>query len=318
MSSAADFFKDSPWLDIPKERRGDILIEPLYPRGGLLGGSSSQGTGKISKLAALAAARKKKDQGRSQDGSSGASNTSVVLLDRLSAKAKSQGETPGRPGSEIEISEDWKPEPIPAHPDPLNPARIRACTVPKEEEKVAEVLEPSVTEFQELKQLVVVPVAVPSMFAKVMFGMADAVCERQSKRMKTMIFALPQGPDAEINPFAGPSPDDEVSRAQQHSKGLISRIWDSDLDKLNVILGLKQKGGTQNKQNGAAFIKSVTKGIENVTIEDSPKSKNKNLDVATEFQRSNAKNAFSFVVIGENPSFQTPPSKKKTPPFHTG
>ncbi len=224
LPSAADFFKDSPWLDIPIERRGEILIEPLYPRGGLLGGSSSQGTGKISKLAALAAARKKKDQGRSQDGSSGASNTSVALLDRLSGKAKSTSETPGRPSSETQISKDRKQEPIPAHSDPLYSARIRKCSVPNEEEKVAEVLETPATEFQELKQLVVVPVAAPSMFAKVMFGMADAVYERQSKRMKRIIFALPQGPDAEINPFAGPSPDDEVSRAQQHSKGLVSRI----------------------------------------------------------------------------------------------
>lgn len=224
LSSAADFFKDSPWLDIPKERRGEILIEPLYPRGVLLGGSSSQGTGKISKLAALAAARKKKDQGRSQDGSSRASNTSVALLDRLSGKAKSTGETPGRPGSEIQISEDRKPEPIPVHPNSLYPARIRQCSVPKEEEKVAEVLESPVKETQELKQLVVVPVAAPSMFAKVIFGMADAIYEPQSKRMKKKIFALPQGPDAEINPFAGPSPDDEVSRAQQHSKGSVSRI----------------------------------------------------------------------------------------------
>lgn len=68
-------------------------------------------------------------------------------------------------------------------------------------------------------------------------------------------------------------------------------------------LGLKQKGGTQNKQSGAS-VKSVTKGIENVTIDDSPKTKNKNLDVATEFQQSNAKNAVSFVVIGKPPSFQ--------------
>lgn len=234
LPSARDFFKDSPWLDIPKERRGEILIEPLYPRGGLLGGSSSQGTGKISKLAALAAARKKKDQGRSQDGSSGASNTSVALLDRLNGNARSTGETLSRPSSEMQTSEDRKQEPFPAHSDSLYPARIRKCSVPKEEEKVAEVLEPPGTEFQELKQLVVVPVAAPSMFAKVMFGMADAVYERQSKRMKTMVFALPQGPDAEINPFAGPSPDDEVSRAQQHSKGLISRISDYDLDKLNV------------------------------------------------------------------------------------
>ena len=224
-SSVVDFFKDSPWLDIPKERRGEILIEPLYPRGGLLGGSSSQGTGKISKLAALAAARKKKDLERSQDGFSRASNTSVALLDRLSGKPQSPSENPARPGSGIEFSEDRKPEPIPVHPNLLYPAQKRKCSVPKEEEeKVSEVLLPPVSELQKLEQLVVVPVAAPSMFAKVMFGMADAVYERQSKRMKTMIFSLPQGPDAEINPFAGPSPDDVVSRAQQHSKGLVSMI----------------------------------------------------------------------------------------------
>lgn len=223
-SSACDFFKDSPWLDIPKERRGEILIEPLYPRGGLLGGSSLQGTGKISKLAALAAARKKKDQERSQDGFSRASNTSVALLDRLSGKPKSPSENSARPGSGIEISEDRKPEPIPVHSNLSYPAQKRNCSVPKEDEKTSQILLPPVTELQKMEQLVVVPVAAPSMFAKVMFGMADAVYERQSKRMKTMIFSLPQGPDAEINPFAGPSPYDVVSRAQQHSKGLVSMI----------------------------------------------------------------------------------------------
>lgn len=53
----AEFFHDMPWLDIPNERR-TTFIEPPRPRGGLLGGSAS--SGKMSKLQALAAARKKK------------------------------------------------------------------------------------------------------------------------------------------------------------------------------------------------------------------------------------------------------------------
>src|SRR5947207_10758761 len=65
--SAAEFFRDSPWLNIPPHRKGEILVESLYPRGGLKGGSSSSSrtpplntaSGKMSKLAALAAARKK-------------------------------------------------------------------------------------------------------------------------------------------------------------------------------------------------------------------------------------------------------------------
>lgn len=222
-SSVADFFKDSPWLNIPKERRGEILIEPLYHRGGLLGGSSSQGTGKISKLAALAAARKKKDHDRSQDGFSRAPNRSVALLDRLNGNPKVPGGTPVRPDSGIQVLDDRKPEPDPLHSHPLYPARKRSYSV-RNEENVPEVLEPPATELQELEQLVVVPVASPSMFAKVIFGMTDAVHERQSKRMEKIKFFLPQGPDAEINPFAGPSPDDVVSRAQQQSKGLVSRI----------------------------------------------------------------------------------------------
>jgi elongation factor 1 alpha-like protein len=63
--SAADFFKDSPWLQIPEHRRAEITIQPLYPRVGLLGGASKGS--KMSKLAALAA--KRKQQANEQSGS---------------------------------------------------------------------------------------------------------------------------------------------------------------------------------------------------------------------------------------------------------
>lgn len=53
---AATFFADMPWLAIPENRR-TVFISPPRIRGGLLGGSS---TPKMSKLQALAAARKKK------------------------------------------------------------------------------------------------------------------------------------------------------------------------------------------------------------------------------------------------------------------
>ena len=48
------------WLQIPSERQ-TIFVEPLHPHGGLLGGSPDAGP-KMSKLQALAAARKKKAQ----------------------------------------------------------------------------------------------------------------------------------------------------------------------------------------------------------------------------------------------------------------
>ena len=59
---AKGFFDDSPWFNIPTHRLAIILVEPLYPRLGLLGGSPSNATeGKMSKLAALAAKRRQKE-----------------------------------------------------------------------------------------------------------------------------------------------------------------------------------------------------------------------------------------------------------------
>lgn len=57
--SATDFFADCPWGQIPEHRRADISIEPLYHSRGLLGGASKDG--KMSKLAALAAKRRQKE-----------------------------------------------------------------------------------------------------------------------------------------------------------------------------------------------------------------------------------------------------------------
>ena len=57
---ASNFFKDSPWLQIPEKRRTVVLLDTLLPRGRLLGGSSSANP-KMSKLAALAAKRRQKE-----------------------------------------------------------------------------------------------------------------------------------------------------------------------------------------------------------------------------------------------------------------
>ena len=51
-------------------------------------------------------------------------------------------------------------------------------------------------------------------------------------------------------------------------------------------------------QNGDGSFKVITQGVGKVTLDDIPKTKGKNLNVAAEFERSKTKNAASFVVIG--------------------
>lgn len=89
--SAAGFFDDCPWFQIPLDRQADLILEPLYPRlRGLLGGNPAAAAGKMSKLAALAAARKKKEAEQASSGQTGTGQTSVgtSALDRLNAAGR--------------------------------------------------------------------------------------------------------------------------------------------------------------------------------------------------------------------------------------
>ena len=74
--AAADWFKDVPWFNIPPEREGVILAEPVYPPLRLLGGSA-----KPSKLAALAAARKKKETDLKNTNTPAVDDKPLSLLD---------------------------------------------------------------------------------------------------------------------------------------------------------------------------------------------------------------------------------------------
>ena len=299
--SAAEFFKDSPWLDIPKDRRGEILVEPLYPRGRLLGGAPLQG-GKVSKLAALAAARKKKEQEKNQLDPSQTLTTSVALLDKLGREANSQ-----RPCEDVVQSEHKSP--VSDNRSVEAVLRARDLEYPSRKRKSSRLLSQSEQDTQGSKPLVpsssslfgqkppiAAPIAAPSMFAIAMFGMSNAGEEPSSKRPKKRIFTLPQGPVsyAEINPFAGPSPDDIV-KAAQNSKGLTPI---KELEQELTKSGLKPNKVLSQPQNGDDSVKTVTEGVEDVTLAETPKAKSKNLNVIAEFERSDAKNAASFVVIG--------------------
>jgi elongation factor 1 alpha-like protein len=217
--TAAEFFKDSPWLNIPMERRSEILVEPLHPRGGLLGGSS-QGTGKPSKLAALAAARKKKENDKASTDSKGASN-SLALLDKLGTKPKaSETKASTETSYESSVLADQTKHQESAPKPRKYPVRQKMQEVQKPASKPEEINTIST----------VTPVAEPtpeppvltspSHFAQAMIGgsSSKAPSSSDSEPHLTRYTVFPEN-NAE-NPFAGPSPDDIVSKAQSASKGI--------------------------------------------------------------------------------------------------
>ncbi|KAK4691505.1 elongation factor 1 alpha-like protein, partial [Lecanoromycetidae sp. Uapishka_2] len=272
--SAAEFFKDSPWLNVPKDRLGEILIEPLYPPSGLLGGASKQDSAPKSKLAALAAARKNKENQRPEDVQT---TKSVALLDKLGAKSRRPLQKTIYPSSDSRNSQSEQTSE--AQPRRYHSQRAKDI-VPSQGEKLPQwspVAQDSQPASKVMPKADRNPIASPSAFAQTISG--------PSKRHQELAFTLPQynvhvcEGHTEFN-FAGPSPDDIVTKAQ-NSKGLGTRSAKQQTE----------VAGDDQRVNG------VAQAVKNVSIEDA-KVGGKNLDVLAEFEKSKAKKAANFVVIG--------------------
>lgn len=220
-----DFFKDCPWLKIPSHRRGEILVEPLYPPGGLAGGSpSAEGRGKVSKLAALSAARKKKEEKRRDDNNDlgeaaeRISNGAVGLLDRLSYQRNSRSSkdegTSGYASNELNTSVLHRESRTHGYLS----RKEQAQAVRLEREPI-EALESSVNEAKLSAEVDLK--ASPSAFATIITGETSYHAPfRLGSRLGEPfnISYLTQWIKTECAAFIGPSPDDIVTSAQR-SKG---------------------------------------------------------------------------------------------------
>jgi len=274
--SVAEFFRDSPWLDVPKERIGEILVEPLYARRGLLGGTSKQDGAPKSKLAALAATRKNKENQRPEDGR--ISTNSVALLDKLAVTSReskmNQGpdtSVPSRQSQTTERAAKVRNRQYHAR----KPQDTSVLKPPQEVSSIIEMLPPRPSVESQPEG---VPAATPSVFAQIMLGLiskAESVEPQSLDQHAVRAFVN----CTEFN-SAGPSPDDVVIEAQT-SKSQPSKT-------------IKQTPKTKNDDNS---ISDVAQGIKGVTVEEQ-KVKRKNLDVLAEFEKSKSKNAANFVVIG--------------------
>lgn len=279
--SAADFFSDSPWLNIPEDRRGEILIEPLYPRGGLLGGSSRPDGAPKSKLAALAAARKKKENQRPEYGQNATS--SVTLLDKLSSKPRQVqlDSTPDLSKPTIfsaTIEQNVKEQ---SRKYPRRKSKGLECPQDDQPAKEAFTKSSSLASPDTEKKPEITPKAGPSVFARTIFG--SSIVLQQHDIQNSDRYVLGPEKNAEFD-FVGPSPDDIVTKAQNTKKPSQKPVK-------------QPPQPSPGHSSGDKSVNDVVQGVENTTIEEA-KVKGKNIDVMAEFERSKPRNAANFVVIG--------------------
>ncbi|KAJ5093459.1 Translation elongation/initiation factor/Ribosomal beta-barrel [Penicillium angulare] len=283
--SAADFFRDSPWLNVPSHRKADILVEPLYPRLGLLGGAP-EASGKMSKLAALAAARKQKESGQATSNTPPASTSEsqqpekakISLKDRLAASSKAAKPSEGLAGLQS-IRRSAKPSPPAQKPSSPEPTKVVPTPAPVPKDQPEELVDDKEEPQQQIPEIR----AQPSMFASAIIGSQTGPKMAEPSRLHSNHVDLLQiyGVDhAEPFDFSEPSPDDVVLKAQSTAKGFKSKTPAS------------KAGGDKKGQAGLAG------DMNNLSVEEKVTVKSKNLDVLAEYNKSKRKRSANFVVIG--------------------
>ncbi|KAI0537401.1 hypothetical protein GGR58DRAFT_502235 [Xylaria digitata] len=270
-SSLTGFFHDMPWLDIPNDRR-TIFIEPPRPPGGLLGGSTP--SGKMSKLQALAASRKKKAEDQklenqkmqlpetnmaSEIAKDPNKSISGILAARLSGR-EDANPLPIRKKARVESIPDGMTE------DP-NIANARVC-----------ISDLSITADPSLNSL---ELAAPSSFAQTLFGSPTSRATPVPRKRYPIPYMSLTSPVAVADAFSEPSPDDVVLAAQSKAS-----------NKKLAASTNKKKAGSEGKDE------STIDGIKALKVDDTPLPKSKNLDVLNEFEKAKNKKNASFVVVG--------------------
>ena len=228
--SAKDFFADAPWLHVPYERRGEILVEPLYPRGRLLGGSPAQDGPKPSKLAVLAAARKKKENNKQSDYADQESKTSAAPREKPRNTLGGEKASESHPHDKFPSSSDALPQ---FQTESVNqsrkyPKRRRGSSdVIPPDSKVLENQESPANTDNSVQETTgpPIPTAKPSMFATTMFASPRTSHPSLIDSFQSLNLSLPTVPitNTKANPFAGPSPDDKVIKAQNTPKGSVRK-----------------------------------------------------------------------------------------------
>ncbi|KAI1018305.1 hypothetical protein LB505_001412 [Fusarium chuoi] len=253
-------FDDMPWMSVPQERQ-TVFIEPERPRGGLLGGG--EGPPKMSKLQALAAARKKKTE------------------------EKKELERAGRGLERLSITESQKEnQPILGQVRQAPEPTLQVKSPPQEESTEVAAITDNLKDIDSTPKgslmdedlPVMMPRAAPSAFARTLFGSAPSKAPRPDE-----IFAMPytSSPIYVAEAFAEPSPDDVVLAAQAKA------------GKKPVAKAPKKAQKEKDKD-----VSQVAKDVAELNVVEAPPPKSKGLDVLKEYENSSSKRSISFVVVG--------------------
>lgn len=208
-ASMSHFFKDMPWMNTPAYRH-TTFMPPSLPSGGLLGGSED--APKMSKLQALAAARRKKN--KEKKGSDKTSETESDLK-KLSISESSKKEN--RPPTQKKPQHKTR--------DDLSDQTAGGESLQHSKDSVAKQPDPSAESESGIQKATLVveereatiQLSSPSAFARTLLGSAP---EAQTSQRQD-VFAIPYTSSSSFSAgvFAKPSPDDIVFAAQAKGSG---------------------------------------------------------------------------------------------------
>ncbi|KAH8195039.1 hypothetical protein TruAng_010794 [Truncatella angustata] len=264
--SFAHFFQDMPWLNTPQDRQ-TTFIEPLYPRGGLLGGSGAPP--KMSKLQQLAAERKKKAEEQKaaqkiKDHEKPPVKEATQHLSKLSLSSRAKQKEAASSSASTSLAHEPKP--------PAVPMKRKTDDIVQLDGPPAKF--PANTERNPVEDIAPVQPAAPSDFAQALLGSAPPARTPRTYALPYMSFV-----SSVTDAFSGPSPDDVVLTAQAKASN-------------------KKLANTTKKKGGDNKVDEATDGVKALKVDDAPLPKSKNLNVLNEYEKSKSKKSASFVVVG--------------------
>ncbi|KAF5525059.1 HBS1-like protein [Colletotrichum aenigma] len=267
--TAASYFHGISWMGVPQSRQA-ILTPPQPLPGGLLGGGEGP---KLSKLQALAAARKKKTDVKKDDDKVDRAEKRMSSLAITEPSSKESGS--GLLAKRQKLSGESTPQPSVT-------SQLQTSSSDAPSGMDVDLAQETPAGNDELTQddCFVVPSTRPSAFAQTLFGPS------QNSADASQTYSMPYTTSSSFVPsaFTQPSPDDIVLAAQAKA----GNKFDAAAAK-----SATKKVAAKSKANEAPAGE-----MKQLQLDDSAAPKDKKLDVLKEFEKSDNKRSASFVVVG--------------------